>query len=234
MQQRQTTSPGLGRRGELLAELNRHYPGFAPSVVFDVGANEGTTSLALESAFPMATIFAFEPVAATFAALTARVRGHERIRPFQLALGRRSGRARMRIKNLSVSNRIAGWRDALKAQERVAMHAGDRFCAEQSVSEIGFLKIDAEGYDLQVLRGFNGMLKAARIDLVEAEVGMSPDNRLHVSFEAVKSYLERRGYRLFLIYEQTVDTPFSGRAVLRRANVAFASPKLAATGLSRE
>jgi hypothetical protein len=106
------------------------------------------------------------------------------------------------------------------------MRSGDDFCTEHAIAEIGFLKIDAEGHDLEVLRGFRARLKDARIDLVEAEVGMNPENRLHAPFASVKTYLERRGYRLFLIYEQAFDTPFSGRAVLRRGNAVFVSPKL--------
>ena len=56
---------------------------------------------------------------------------------------------------------------------------------------------------------------------------MNPLNNRDVAFEAVKTYLERFGYRLFLIYEQTYDVPFTGRAVLRRCNVVFVSEKMA-------
>jgi hypothetical protein len=94
---------------------------------------------------------------------------------------------------------------------------------------IGFLKIDAEGHDLEVLRGFAAMLKASRVDLVEAEVGMNPENRMHASFGSVQKFLERLGYRLFLLYDFRRDAPFSGRVVLRRCNAVFASPKLVET-----
>ena len=167
-----------------------------------------------------------EPVEATFKILVENVMNQDRIRPFNLALGRRSRPVRMRIKSLSVSNRVAAWRDYLKPGETVAMTTGDSFCREHALQRIGFLMIDAEGHDLHVLHGFRKMLKDGRIDLVEAEVGMNPENRLHASFEAVKAFLERLGYRLFLIYEQSRDAPFSGRRILRRCNVVFASAKL--------
>ena len=106
------------------------------------------------------------------------------------------------------------------------MTSGDAFCDEHRVERIAFLKIDAEGHDLEVLRGFRKMLEGMRIDLVEAEVGMNPENTRHVPFEVVKAYLERLGYRLFLIYDQARDVPFSGRVILRRSNVVFASARL--------
>jgi FkbM family methyltransferase len=220
-------------KAPLLEAIERHVPNFAPAVIFDVGAHEGRASVEFAKAFPAAEIYAFEPVAATFAALVDRVKPYERVHPFELALGRRSGRVTMRIKGASVSNRIARWRDLLKPTEGALMTRGDEFCRQHGIEQIGILKIDAEGHDLEILRGFRSMLRSTNIDLVEAEVGMNPENRLHVPFTAVKSYLERRGYRLFQIYEQALDTPFSGRPVIRRSNVVFASSKLIEANLER-
>ncbi len=217
----------MSRKGALVSAVRQHLAGWAPGVILDVGANVGGTALALAADFPDATVYAFEPVEATFRKLVENVAAEGRIRPFALALGRNPKRVRMRIKALSVSNRVAGWRDRFKPAEIVKMTSGDAFCAEHAIERIGFLKVDAEGHDLEVLRGFRGMLKAMRVDIVEAEVGMNPENRRHVPFEAVKAYLERLGYRLFLVYEQAREVPFTGRPILRRSNVAFISAKLA-------
>jgi FkbM family methyltransferase len=214
----------------LVKAVRTHLPGCEPGVIFDVGANIGATAMMFASSFPDATIYAFEPVAETFRAMVERVSPSTRIRPFNLALGARSRMARMRLKSVSVSNRIASWRDFGKPSEAVTMTTGDDFCGEHAIERIGLLKIDTEGHDLQVLVGFKKALRAARIDLIEAEVGMNPENKRHAPFEAVKRYLERFGYRLFLIYEQTYDEPFSGRAVLRRCNVVFVSERVAHVG----
>jgi FkbM family methyltransferase len=223
------TPQRVARRHPLVEAVNLHLPGYRPDVVFDVGANIGRTALAFARGFPEATVYAFEPVAATFQRLTENVAAEARIRPVNLALGRRAGRARMRIQSLSVSNRVATWRDYYRPHETVTMTSGDAFCAEHSVERIGFLKIDAEGHDLEVLRGFTAMLKASRIDLAETEVGMNPENRTHASFGSVQSFLEHLGYRLFLLYDFGRDTSFTGRVVLRRCNAVFASPKLVET-----
>lgn len=196
-------------------------------MIFDVGANNGSTALSFARAFADAEIYAFEPVAETFQTLVARTSAESRIRTHNLALGRRPKKARMRIKQYSVANRILRWRDPRKpGDEIVKMTSGDVFCAEHRTERIGFLKVDTEGHDLEVLRGFHAMLRGARVDLVEAEVGMNPENKRHVPFEQVKAYLERLGYRLFLIYEQTRDVAFSGRPMIRRSNVVFCSAEL--------
>jgi FkbM family methyltransferase len=220
------TPQRVPRRNPLVEAVNLHLPGYRPDVVFDVGANIGRTAIAFARGFPEATVYAFEPVAATFQRLTENVAAEARIRPFNLALGRRAGRARMRIQSLSVSNRIATWRDYYRPHETVTMASGDAFCVEHSIQHIGLLKIDAEGHDLEVLRGFAAMLKTSRVDLVEAEVGMNPENRMHAPFGSVQKFLERLGYRLFLLYDFGRDAPFTGRVVLRRCNAVFASPQL--------
>lgn len=213
-------------KDELFRAIESRLPGFSPGTIFDVGANAGSVAIAFAEAFPGAQIFAFEPVQETYKTLLATIGDDARIRPFNLALGRKSGPVQMRIKAASVSNRIAGWRDLFKPRERVTMRSGDELCAELDLRQIDILKIDAEGHDLEVLRGFRAMLKAGRIALLEAEVALDPDNRRHVPFERVKRFLEPLGYRLFLLYEQTSELAHSGRAHLRRADVVFLSPAL--------
>jgi hypothetical protein len=48
----------------------------------------------------------------------------------------------------------------------------------------------------------------------------------------VQKFLERHGYRLFLLYDFGRDVPFTGRIVLRRCNAVFASPQIAETRLA--
>ena len=47
----------------------------------------------------------------------------------------------------------------------------DDFCAENEVTEIGYLKIDVEGHELNVLRGAHRMLEEGRIRFVQFEFG---------------------------------------------------------------
>ena len=215
-------------QNQLIAAIKESFPAFTPATIFDIGANEGVTTIAFSAAFPDAEIFAFEPIRATHEKLAEKTQSALRVKAFRIALGRKSGRVRMRLKSLSVSNRIAGWRDIFKRGERVDMRNGDEFCAEHGIPRIDLMKIDTEGHDLEVLRGFKTMLKEGRIGLIDAEVGMNPENRRHVRFERVKAFLEHFGYRLFRVHEQVLDTAFTGRAVLRRANVVFLSPEMIA------
>jgi FkbM family methyltransferase len=215
----------LRRAAAPCVAIRNSFPGFNPAVIFDVGANVGQSAVAFAEAFPEAAIYTFEPVASVYRTLEANVADRPLVRAFNVALGRRSGSAYVSKRRVSPSNRVVESPSLLKRGkvEIVAMTAGDAFCVEHGVEHVDFLKIDTEGHDLDVLVGFQRMLADERVDVLETEVGMNPENRRHVPFEAVKAHLEPLGYRLFHIHDLAMDMPFSGRVVLRRANAMFVS-----------
>jgi FkbM family methyltransferase len=51
----------------------------------------------------------------------------------------------------------------------VSVRTIDDFCAEQAIAEIDLLKIDTEGYDLQVLEGARSLLTRGRVRFVYSE-----------------------------------------------------------------
>jgi FkbM family methyltransferase len=216
-------------RDTLANALARHLPAYAPTVIFDVGANIGQSSQAFAARFPQAAIYAFEPIGAAYQALVATTRALPAVKTFKTALGRTPGQVQMVVNPRELVNSQVTIRPVRSGEhvETVPMDSGDRFCAANSIDRIGYLKVDTEGHDLEVLSGFAGMLAEKRVDLAEAEVSMNRSNTKHVALEAVKDYMEKTGYFLFHIYEQTLDIGFSGRPIMRRANVVFISETLA-------
>ena len=210
-------------------------PDFTPAVIFDVGANIGQSTRSFLAAFPGAAIYAFEPVATTFDTLRANIGALDEVRVFNLALGRRAGTARMQNRKNWVSNRILQGSTLFGrgSGEAVTMTAGDAFCAEHRIERIDILKIDTEGHDLDVLVGFQAMLSAGHVGLVEVEVSMNRENAKHVPFEAVRAYLDPLGYALFHLSEQKMDLRFSGLPILRRSNAIFIFRRIGGTASPR-
>ena len=97
-------------------------------------------------------------------------------------------------------------------------------CETEKIDWISYLKIDTEGGDLEVLKGAEDLLAQQRVDLVEVEAGMGPDNELHVPFGVLQGYLEQRDYVLFGIYEQAYKR--AGAPNLRRTNPVFMSSRM--------
>jgi len=67
--------------------------------------------------------------------------------------------------------------------------------------QIDFLKVDAEGHDLDVLVGFSRMLQAGKVRYVQVECGCSPDNLRHIPYDRIASFMFAFGYRLYGIFD---------------------------------
>lgn len=172
-------------------------------VVFDVGANDGRTVLRLQEQLSRPRIFAFEPVAATFRTLVARTQHLPNVRAFQLGLGTEAGRSAMYLNEIDAMNSLSPhWTGASVATETVEISTVDRVMAEHGVAFVHFLKIDTEGYELEVLKGAEEALRASRIGLVQVEVGVDQMDRPFLSLEDARQHLAARGYLLYGVYNQ--------------------------------
>jgi FkbM family methyltransferase len=150
--------------------------------VVDVGANHGMFSL--ESAHlvgPEGVIHAFEPTPSTYELLLNNicVNNLKNVKVFPSALGETPGTARLRVhREMSALNTLASvdvtWnRQRLRADEiiEVPVSTLDVHVAAEGLDRIDFLKIDVEGFELGVIRGAHGLLRAKRIGLILLEIG---------------------------------------------------------------
>lgn len=150
--------------GEAVVLQRLHERG-ALSVVFDVGANVGDYSRLVRKTSPTCKIFAFEPVRATYDKL-ARANVGGDITLINKALGEKVGQAEIAlpddsgIASLLVETQAAAGRKA--RPEMIEVERGDSFLlSHPEIREISLLKIDTEGFEPWVLRGFADRLKTA-------------------------------------------------------------------------
>jgi FkbM family methyltransferase len=190
--------------------------------IFDVGANVGQSARDFLINFPDAEIYSFEPAPVTYEQLCQELAGTA-VKSFNLALGSSNSTRYLEIDPTdSKLNKVSdeGGSQVLDVQTL------DYFCKSHGVNHIGFLKIDTEGYDLEVLKGADRLLANGMVDIIEVEAGMNPANKLHVPLEDLKAYLEQRSYFMFALYEQWSEWK-SGSPVLRRCNAVFISRQVA-------
>lgn len=155
--------------------LSRMASELPPSpVIFDVGANVGRYSSEILKRIPAVRLYAFEPSATAFARLETVLRG--RGEPFQLALGADDAqrplygdRPGSELASL-VRRDLHRFSIDVKETEIVRVCRVDSFCAEHGIDRIDWLKVDAEGGDLDVLRGARDML-GSHIGPIQFEFG---------------------------------------------------------------
>lgn len=199
-------------------------PDLTVATVFDVGAHVGESTAFFLAAFPNARIWSFEPVFDTYQELLRNVGRSPRVTTAQIGFAHEAGEASVRSGETSNLSAIASDGD-----QTVRLTTVDRYCADHSIERIDFLKIDTEGYDLNVLHGAENMLSKGAVALVEVEAGANPDNTTHVPLEHFRQFLEGRGYRLFGFYDQAGEWP-TNRPHLRRVNAVFISPGVILAG----
>lgn len=209
------------------------------SVVYvDVGAYKGETfEDVLASGISLTEAHLFEPNPESFPLLEKMVRRHkndrniERVALHKAAVGNGDAPVRF-LANGSMTKVLEGNKDddaAVLGSEKafeapcISLDAAARHFLEKHIS---ILKIDVEGYELNVIEGAGALLKEQKIDFIYCEAGINPESTQQTYYRKIEDMLSRHGYRLFKIYEQhhewIVDSP-----LLRRVNLAFISSRFA-------
>lgn len=183
-------------RNKVIDHAKRYFPEFDPAMVFDVGANIGQSSLEFSTAYPSSHVHAFEPVGAAYAELVENVSQARNVSCHQVALSDSERTGLITSNGKSTGNRLIPG-VARGKTETVQIMTGDKFCADQGIERIDFLKVDAEGADLSVLVGFSGMLRTRCFQMIQVETGLSPENNRHASLEQISHFLFPFGYRIY-------------------------------------
>jgi len=146
------------------------------TVVWDVGANVGLyVSQLLERG--ARHVVAFEPAPEAVAALRARFGASlpysQKVTIVPWALSDRGGKAHFAARGADVTNSLA-CRDTQRADViEIEVFRADEAAQILRLPCPNLVKIDVEGYELEVLRGFGSLLQQAELQRVFVEVHFS-------------------------------------------------------------
>jgi len=187
--------------GSFFEDLAEFDPKFSAKIIFDVGANIGDVTGRLISNFPDSSIYAFEPGTGAYEVLEQKFGRSQRVRLHRIALDKRDGEGLFLDVGKQMGNHLVQAPIANTPTVSVPIMSGDSFCAKHGIDYIDFLKIDTEGYDLDVVAGFCSMLNEGRVKYVEVECTTNLDNRFHVHLERFIHFMHPFNYRVFGIYD---------------------------------
>ena len=182
--------------------------------IFDVGANIGQTSKELRRYFPDSSIHAFEPINSTFEILKENLCEDQKIILNNFALGAEEKEViiSLRDENLinSLLNEINPTNQDVLISDRnyqnyqtqaIKVSQGDKYCSVNNINSAFLLKTDTEGYDLDVLKGFDKKIIEREIFFILVEVTFDNTDLSHTSFARVNEYLASHGYNLSGFYD---------------------------------
>jgi len=173
-------------------------------VIIDVGVNIGSTLLNFARICPEAEILGFEPDADNYrkASKNIQLNAFDNLELINKGLGSASAAVRLFKVNEGNAgmNRILPERDSSESDimefTEIEIVSLDDFLAQRPQCHVDLIKIDVEGYELQVLRGAEQTLEQHRPTLfIELD-----DDNLRIqgdSAELLVSFLTRFGYRIF-------------------------------------
>ena len=183
-----------------LSNIQKVNPDFTFRIFFDVGAHVGKVSQAFRAYSPNAFIHAFEPVEETCKQLRSNLGSDDRVIINRCALSKNPGIAQFTI-GRNTGNRFAKGDYSRLRKTEVSVSTGDVYCASKGVTHIDFLKVDAEGHDLDVLLGFKNLLSNCAISFIQVECTPNPLNSYHAQLSDISHFLSLFNYHLHEIGE---------------------------------
>ena len=172
-------------------------------VLFDVGANTGQTLKTLMAHAPDAEIYCFEPAATTFRHLESKFGGRKNVHLFNLALGAEDGRLALQLGEDSELNTLVsrGAGGAPESTQMTEVTTVDAVVAAHGISHVDLLKLDVQGWELEVMKGAADLIANHNLIFVFAEVAFRSDQNEMQQFAGLHGHLEKRGFVLCGFYD---------------------------------
>jgi len=190
--------------------------------VFDVGANLGLTTKRFLMSFPLARVYSFEPVLSNYQIISSIFSKHPRVCLHNLGLAREPGELVIGLSDSSGEHSFLLGKER-RGDEVVRVTSVDHYVTQNKIKRIDLLKIDVEGFEIDVLEGARLALQAESIRYIYAECIFAEDcSRPHTLFSELTKYLNGHGFCIFACYHESFNLA-TGSAM---ANVLYANMAL--------
>lgn len=170
--------------------------GFKPRHIIDIGANCGNWTRAAKQYFPESRYTLFEPQENLFAG--SDLSQDERVHFYAMGVGPQTATMLLtkhdRNDSFSFALNEKEAADLGRPQVEAPVVALDEFLTGHRIPWPDILKIDAEGWDLEVLKGAETAILQAEVVLLEASV---MNKRFSNSIAKVIAEMEKRGFVVF-------------------------------------
>lgn len=185
--------------------------------IFDVGANIGNWAYLAHEVFPDATIHCFEIMKDTYEKLARRAEETPNIIVCNHGLSHQN--EEVMLKHFPHASGLTTMVEPLQIPENAEMHfadrlqhhytkgiviTGDSYVQNAKVNRINFLKIDVEGADYLVLKGFTKTIDMKKVDLIQFEYGRANIFSKFLLYDFYL-FLKEKGYQVGKIYPNYVE-----------------------------
>lgn len=184
-------------------------------VYVDGGAHDGQVALQFLNRFPGLQVHAFEPNADLFPRLEANLADVPGKR-HQLALSSKTQTLKMFINDSPMTSSIFPRNEnserhfdavtRVKEIRELQATSLDDWFDNSGLARVDILKLDLQGYELQALRGAEGILRRG-VACVYIEVNFIPFYKGSATFGEIDVFMRSQGYKLFNLYNICTHLP---------------------------
>jgi len=191
----------------LRTHLMKFFEVYPVDTVIDVGANVGQFGDLVREIGYEGHIYSFEPVEHVYDQLASKAAQDGRWSAYKLALGSESGKTKINVFRNSVLSSILPLNETgrnfdrmgFSHEEETNVMTLDDFISE-NISQIShiFLKMDTQGYDLEVFKGARNSAK--KFYGLQSELSLMPIYEGMPTYSEALSVYENAGFRVSGIY----------------------------------
>lgn len=168
------------------------------SIYIDVGAHIGDSSLLAASKILQGKIFSIEPTPSIFQELLTNIKLNsleKRISPIQAAVSHTQGSAFFNIEDTAETNHLS--KKKTRKSIKVTTITIDSLIKQYKLKKVTLLKIDVEGYELEVLQGSSKAIKSQAIERILFEVNPSSEKILNKIMQIEKILIKYYSFYAF-------------------------------------
>jgi len=141
--------------------------GFSPTVICDVGASDGKWTLRCLEIYPQARYFCIDPLGENSSSLAKLKAKFPNVDYWQGCLGSKSDGANLNVDGDGSSILRGHFDNPYGIQQEVEVEMLDNLVAREICPQPDLVKLDVQGYELEVLKGATETLKRATALIVE-------------------------------------------------------------------
>jgi FkbM family methyltransferase len=184
-------------------------------IVFDVGTNTGDELYAAITSGYDAEYYAFEPVPEIYNNLLERFKEHENVKFFQLAVSNYKGQSSFNVSNEQSLGEVSSLLEMVdNVKDNWGHVAGcfeythkidvdvitlESFIEEHNIPYITYLHVDAQGSDLNVLKGLGSKMHLVQEGTVEAAIKYNVIYKNQCMIDEVVNFLEQNNFEIVRI-----------------------------------
>lgn len=183
----------------------REMLGSKVQTIVDAGANIGHTAEHLLKTFPAAQVHAFEPFADSFAQMQHRIGSNPRAKLQAVGLAATPGTAKLHVNKSAATNSLLTTTSlgvssddacATIGEVDITLTTLDSYAAGNNLKTIDILKMDVQGYELEVLKGAAQLLENGGIGMIYTECYFQPQYEQQPLYHDMAAFLYARGFVL--------------------------------------